>query len=341
MRRYPRFSLFCRLLLGGVWPVLAGCAKPTNEVVVYTSVDQVFAEPVLRDFEKQTGITVRPVFDTEETKSTGVVNRLIAEAANPQADVFWSGDPLRADLLKQRGITTAYASPAAADIKPLFKDPAGHWTGFSARARVLLVNTDKLRPADWPTSILDLAKPRYRNQVAIANPLFGTTSFHVAALFAQLGEGKTQQFLSDLKRNGVAVAASNGDVKKCVVQGEVAMGLTDSDDANEARKEGAPVQVVFLDQQGFGNLIVPNTVSLLKGSPHPDNGKKLIDYLLSRETEAKLARSCAQMPLHAGVAVPATVPSLDKIVPLAVDYGATARLLETHKTYLKQWAESR
>ena len=113
----------------------------------------------------------------------------------------------------------------------------------------------------------------------------------------------------------MVIATSNGDVKKRVAQGEVAMGLTDTDDANEALKEGAPVKAVFLDQLGFGNLIVPNTVSLLKNSPHPGNGK-LMDYLLSRETEAKLARSCAQMPLHAGVRVPPAVPSLDNIVPM-------------------------
>lgn len=335
-----RYCSFVRLLWAGAF-LLGGCSKSADEVVVYTSVDQVFAEPILNDFARETGITVRPVFDTEETKSTGVVNRLIAEKENPQADVFWSGDPMRADLLKQRGLTTAYVSPVAADINSTFKDSAGHWTGFSARARVLLYNTGKIAAADVPRSVLDLTNPRYRGQVAVANPLFGTTSFHLAALFAQLGDGQMKRFLTDLRANGVVIATSNGDVKKRVAQGEVAMGLTDTDDANEALKEGAPVKAVFLDQLGFGNLIVPNTVSLLKNSPHPDNGKKLMDYLLSRETEAKLARSCAQMPLHAGVRVPPAVPSLDNIVPMTVDYGTTARLLDTHKNYLKQWIDAR
>lgn len=340
MMTRTRFFSSGLLLWAGAF-LLSGCSKPANEVVVYTSVDQVFAEPILNDFAKETGIRVRPVFDTEETKSTGVVNRLIAEKDNPQADVFWSGDPMRADLLRQRGLTVAYSSPVSADIKPIFKDSAGHWTGFSARARVLLYNTRKIASADVPKSVLDLTNPRYKGQVAVANPLFGTTSFHLASLYARLGESRTQRFLSDLRANKVVIATSNGDVKKRVAQGEVAMGLTDTDDANEALKEGAPVKVVFLDQQGFGNLIVPNTVSLLKGSPHPDNGKRLMDYLLSRATEAKLARSCAQMPLHMGVKVPPAVPSLDNIVPMAVNYGATARLLDTHKNYLKQWVDAR
>ena len=92
---------------------LASCTKRKNEVVVYTSVDQVFSEPVFRTFERETGIKVNAVFDTEETKSTGVLNRLIAEADHPQADVFWSGDPVRPFLLVKRGIAEPYLSPAA------------------------------------------------------------------------------------------------------------------------------------------------------------------------------------------------------------------------------------
>ena len=79
--------------------ILGGCKNNPDVVVVYCTVDQVFSEPVLQDFEKETGITVRAVFDTEETKSTGVMNRLIAEKDNSQCDVFWSGDPVRNGML--------------------------------------------------------------------------------------------------------------------------------------------------------------------------------------------------------------------------------------------------
>lgn len=312
--------------------------KNKNEVVVYTSVDQVFSEPVLKKFEQQTGIKVKPVFDTEETKSTGVLNRLIAEKNNPQCDVFWSGDPMRADVLKQRGITETYRSPAASGINEVFIDKDYNWIGFSSRARVLLVNTNLVKAGDVPSSILDLTKEKYKGRFTIANPLFGTTSFHIAAIFTELGDDKAKQFLEDLKRNGVIIASSNGDVKKKVATGEVQMGLTDTDDANEALKEGTPVKAIFLDQNSFGNLIVPNTVSLIKSSPNNENGKKVIDFLLSVETEKMLAESCAQMPLHKGVAVPSTVPSLDNIAPMKVNYAEVAQKSEQTKEYLQQWA---
>ena len=320
--------------------VITSCNDNSNIVVVYTTVDQIFSEPVLKEFENKTGITVKAVYDTEETKSTGVLNRLIAEKDNPQCDVFWSGDPVRTIVLKNKGITSSYQSAIANDIDMVFKDPEHNWTGFSARARVLIYNKNLLEKTDIPQSIFDLTKEQYRGKVAIANPLFGTTTFHIAALFTAIGDEKAKQFLADLKNNEVVIATSNGDVKKRVVQGEIACGLTDTDDAFEAIKEGANVGVIFLDQQGIGSLIMPNTVNLINNSPHSGNAKKLIDYLLSKETEAKLAKSCAQMPLHKGVETPENIPSLDNIIPMKINFDNTAQKLEEIQNYLKEWAEN-
>ena len=121
-----------------LWRFSPGTQTPT--VVVYVSHDQVFSEPILKDFEKETGIKVRAVYDTEETKSTGTMNRLIAEKSNPQADVYWANEPVRAEVLRQQAIAAPYLSPNAEGISASFKDPDGYWTGFAARARVLIVN---------------------------------------------------------------------------------------------------------------------------------------------------------------------------------------------------------
>lgn len=329
-----------RIIILGIVLLVTACNKNSDMVVVYTSVDQIFSEPILKEFEKETGIEVKVIYDTEETKSTGVLNRLIAEKDNPQCDLFWSGDPVRTIVLKSKGITFPYQSAVAKDINTVYKDPEYHWTGFSARARVLIYNKDLLKPEEVPQSIFDLSKEAYKGKVAIANPLFGTTTFHVSALFTALGDEKAKQFLSDLKSNDVVIATSNGDVKKRVVHGEIACGLTDTDDAYEAVKEGANIGVVFIDQQGIGSLIMPNTVNLIKNSPHSANGKKLMDYLLSKESEAKLAGSCAQMPLHKGVETPEDIPSLDNIIPMKIDYDKTAQKLEEIQGYLKKWTEN-
>ena len=316
------------------------CNDNSNQVVVYTTVDQIFSEPILKDFENETGIKVKVVYDTEETKSTGVLNRIIAEKDNPQCDLFWSGDPVRTIVLKNKDITLPYKSKIAEDINSVFKDPEHHWTGFSARARVLIYNKDMLSDAEVPQSIFDLTDEKYKGNFAIANPLFGTTTFHFAALFIALGDEKAKQLFADLKANNVIIATSNGDVKKQVSQGVVACGLTDTDDAYEAIKENANIGIVFLDQNKLGSLIMPNTVNLIKNSPNIENGKILMDYLLSKETEAKLSISCAQMPLHKGVKTPKGIPSLDNIIPMDINYDETSQKLEKIQNYLKEWLEN-
>jgi len=124
------------------------CGRGGPGVVAYTSVDQVVSEPIFRTFEAQSGVAVHAVFDTEETKSTGVLNRLLAEAQSPRADVFWSGDPVRPFILIARGLVEPYVSPNAAGIPAPFKASDGAWTGFAARARILLVNTRRVAAAD-------------------------------------------------------------------------------------------------------------------------------------------------------------------------------------------------
>jgi len=329
------------LFLVGAVVMLAACRPDRREVTVYTTVDQIFAEPVLKQFEKETGIKVNALYDTEEAKSTGILNRLLAEKNHPQCDLFWSGDPVRAVVLKKQGITRPYVFEAARDIPAIYKDPGGHWTGFSARARVIIYHPGKLNGRPAPPSIYDFADTLYRNDITMANPLFGTTTFHVAALFTVLGDEKAKQLLDSWKANGLKLAVSNGDVRQKVASGSVAAGLTDTDDALEAVREGAPVKFLFPDQQtGLGTLIMPNTVSLIKNSPHPTEAQILGEYLLRPETELRLAELCGQMPLHQHLKVPAGVPSIDSIKPMQVDYEQAADKLDRIQSYLKEWIES-
>ena len=310
-----------------------------NEVIVYTSEDKIFSEPVLQAFEKKAGIKVRAIYDTEETKSTGLANRLIAEKDNPRADVFWSGEPVRPVLLKIKGLTIPYVSSAAADISTIYKDTEGHWTGFSARARIILYNSSLVSMDERPLSILDLAKSKWRDQVAIANPLFGTTSVHMAALFIILGDEKARKFMNDLKANGVKIVSSNSEVRRLVARGEVKVGITDTDDANVAVREGSAVKIVYPDESGMGTLIMPNMVCLMKNSPNQENGKKLIDYLVSSEVEKSLAFAmCAQMPLRHYVQTPADVLTIAAIKGMDINYHDVAIKLDAISEFLKQWA---
>src|SRR5947207_11923776 len=230
---------------------LNSCRSTSSKaVVVYVSEDQVFSEPILKDFERETGITVKSVFDTEESKSTGVMNRLIAETDNPQADVYWANEPVRADALKQRGVSGAYDSPSAEGIANQFKDPDHYWTGFSARARVLLVNTSStIKPA----GIVAYTEPSAKGRAAIANPLFGTTTDYVAALFTIWGEDRAKTFMNDIKRNGVKMTTSNGESTDFVATGQVDFSLVHTDVAVNTKQQGKPVAIVYPDQEHNGH----------------------------------------------------------------------------------------
>ena len=251
-RNTVRFTLVAMLAL------MVGCGgAASEEVVVYTSVDDVFARPVAERFEQATGIVVRLVPDTEETKSTGLVNRLIAERRRPRADVFWSGDPVRAALLKRQGVRASYRSLNAEGLPAQYNDPEGHGVGFSARARVLIYNRALVLDGEEPSSVMDLLEPRFQGQACIANPLFGTTSMHAAALFEVLGEERARAFFEQFVANEGRIVSSNGEVRRRVAAGDCALGLTDTDDANVALQEGKPVGVVYPDQETMGTLIVP------------------------------------------------------------------------------------
>ena len=334
-----------RALLGLFLLSLAAgaCGKASApEAVVYTSEDQVFSEPILKDFEKSSGIAVRAVYDTEETKSTGVALRVVAERDHPQADVFWGNEPLRAVMLKREGLLQPYESPGSRDIPKRYRDPEGYWTGFAARARVIVYNTQQVKPGNAPSSVRDLADPRWKGRAGLANPLFGTTTTQIAALFTLWGDQTTKTFLAAVKRNDVKLVTSNGEARDLVVAGNLAWAFADSDDANVALEQKKPVAVVYPDQAGLGTLVMPNVVALVRGAPHPDAARKLIDYLLSPGVEARLAAGpAAQMPLHPGVPVPPTVKPVSTIKDMPVRFAELGPTIDQILPYLKDWAGAR
>ena len=298
-------------------------------VTVYVSTDRVFSEPVLQEYQRRTGVRVNAVYDTEETKSTGLANRLLAEKARPQADVFWSNEPVRTLVLKSREVLAPYRSPSADGIPAALIDPDGYWTGFSARMRVIAYNTKTVTPADAPQSVFDLADPRWKGQVAMADPRFGSTSFHVAALYAVAGDEKMDDFFRRLEANDVRIVDGNSVVRDLVARGEVKVGLTDTDDVNVALENGQPIAMVLPDRGGLGVPVMPNMVSLIANAPHPEEARKLIDYLLSADVERQLAQSDAvQIPLHAGVQGPKNIPAIDTFKPMTLDYTKAAARVE-------------
>ncbi len=296
-----------------------------RQVVVYTSLDQRYSEPILRAYQRKTGVDVKPVYDTEATKTVGLANRLLAEQEAPRADVFWNSEILRTIQLERAGVLAPYRSPSAEGFPSEFVDPGGYWTGFGARVRVLAVNTERLSPDERPRNLDQLLDPVWRGRFAMAWPLFGTTSTHVAALFALWGPERAETWLRALAANEPLVVDGNSTARDRVVAGAVPVALTDSDDVAVAERQGHPIDMVFPDPEGAGTLVIPNTVALIAGAPHPEEGRALIDYLLSEDVERALARADgAQIPLRPGLPWPQQLPPRETLRILEVDFDAVA-----------------
>jgi iron(III) transport system substrate-binding protein len=160
---------------------------------------------------------------------------------------------------------------------------------------------------------------------------------HAAALFATWGEPKARQYFEALKANGVKITDGNASARDRVVDGTVAVGFTDTDDAYVAMLKGSPVDIVWPDKDGLGTLLIPNTVGLIKGGPNPDQGKRLIDFLLSPKVEEMLAHAeSGQIPLHLGVNRPAHVPTPDKVKSMDVDYEKLADWMDPSLKFLQE-----
>lgn len=316
-----------------VFVLLLACGKEGHQVVVYTSLDQPLSQPILELFEERTGIRTKPLYDTEATKTTGLVNRLITEAGRPQCDVFWNNENVQTLRLKARGLTQAYHSSNAASIPPGFKDPEGHWTGFAARARVVVANTDAISPEYSIGRYEEIFEGPHAANSGLALPLFGTTASHLAVLYTDWGPGRTAAWLTHLQTNGVSILDSNSQVCDAVARGALAVGWTDTDDVEVARAQGRPVRALLPDEV----ILIPNTVALISGAPHPVQARTLIDFLLTPEVEQLLAEAPGrQIPLHPHVPVPEGVVSLDEITPAPVSWEEVARRFDEASALVSQ-----
>lgn len=307
------------------------------EVVVYAALDREFSEPILKQFEQESGIRVLANYDVESTKSVGLTSRLMAERRRPRCDLFWNNEILNTLRLERQGILDAYTSPQAEHYPQQFVSPRGHWHGFAARVRVLIVNTEKTPPEDWPDSIHDLCDPRWRGRVGIAKPLAGTTATHAACLFSAWGDEKAERFFTDLKQNA-KVLSGNKQVAQAVARGELAFGLIDTDDAMvEKTVNGMPVEIVFPDQgdDQIGALFVPNTLAVIKGGPNPQAARRLVDFLLAPQVEEQLARGAsAQFPLNSQAVVESAAAPDKPLKQMQVDFQTAAEKWETAAEFL-------
>jgi len=299
-----------RFLLAGlpllICGILAVYAIPTwmrqtaDVVVVYTSQDQVYAEPIFAEFTKKTGIKARVIYDSEAVKTVGLVNRLYAEKKRPQCDVFWNNEEYRTRQLADNGIVQ------------------DGWGSFGFRTRRIVVNTNLLKLADAPHRLSDLTNAVYAGKVALSYPLFGTTSTHFLVLRQRWGREHWETWCRALQANKPFVVDGNSVVVNLVGKGEAMIGMTDSDDVLAGQHDGLPVDSFVLKEDG---LQIGNSVGIISDCPHPTNAKKLFEYLKSNEVLEQLRKAGAVEDAKAGAGLETKI-DWDEILknqPVALD----------------------
>lgn len=314
--------------------MLGGCRRKadTGEVVLYSSVDEPILREVIDAYAREHTGRVLLVGDTEATKTTGLLQRLIAERERPRCDVWWSNEAFSTIGLARQGLLEplAIASELRALGWPAELIGAGdQWIGFAQRARVIVRNTERVTKDAAPTSLADLLRPEFKGRVGIARPQFGTTRGHVAALVAAHGPERTRAFLAALKTHGVRQYDGNSLVVRAAAEGEIDVGLTDTDDVFAGQRNGWKVDLTLERVDGadtgsvlpsMGPLVIPNTIARIKDGPDSRGAGKagsaadgLVAFLLSEEVERLLASSEARnIPVRPGLAAQVQTVSIPR-----------------------------
>ena len=247
--------------------------KPRNVVIIYAAQDQVYAEPILKEFEQQTGIKVRAIYDSEATKTVAIANRLLAERGHPQCDVYWGNEELRTRQLAAQNV---------------FRETNG-WAAFGYRSRRIAVST-LTNSTLTPKSLLELTNVVFRGQVALAYPLFGSTATHLMALRQHWGPAGFENWCRALAANKPFVVDGNSVSARMAGKGQVNVALTDSDDIAAEIREGGKLQSLPI---GAETLLLPNTVAVIRGAPNPAAAQRLFEHLQSRAVTEKLVQAGA------------------------------------------------
>lgn len=258
--RLPRIAhALLGALLAGLLAAPAACAAD-RRVVAYCAQDQDYAEVIFKDFERETGIKVDAVFDSEAVKTVGLANRLLAERRHPQADLFWGNEELRTRQLAAQNV---------------FRSTNG-WAAFGYRSRRLVINTKLISLTAAPHSLLELTNSAWRGKVALAYPQFGTTATHFHALRQHWGDAQWQAWCRGLAANQPLLLDGNSVVVERVGKGDASIGLTDSDDISAGQGKGYPIFALPMTEE---TLLIPNTVGVVQPVRRSAAAERLFVYL--------------------------------------------------------------
>jgi iron(III) transport system substrate-binding protein len=311
--------------------ILLAVPAAAEEILVYTALEDDQIPRYLESFKKQhPDITVKIVRD-----STGIVTaKLLAEKANPHADLIWGLAATSLLILDQEGVLAPYAPKRVELVAPQFKDARNPptWVGIDAWMTGFCVNTveSKAKNLPIPTSFADLIKPNYKGHLVMPNPASsGTGYLTVSAVLQLMGEDKGWEYLDKLHGNMAIYTHSGSKPCKQAAAGEFPIGISFGYRGIEEKKKGAPIETIF-PKEGSGWDLEANAL-VKKGQIKP-GAKTFLDWTLSEPVMREYNKSYAVVSIPTGMGVPEGFPKepLKQMIKNDFNWAAKnrARILE-------------
>jgi iron(III) transport system substrate-binding protein len=315
--RRSALALLATALCASVLPALAAAAEEVN---LYSARKEELIRPLLERFTEETGIEVNLVTG----KADALLQRLKSEGRNSPADLLLTVDAGNLHRAKEAGLTRAFSSEiVAAAVPPNYRDPEGHWTGLSLRARPILYVEDKVDPSELST-YEDLADPAWKGRICIRSSSNVYNQSLVASLIAANGVEATEAWAEGLVANMARPpkggdrdqikAAAAGLCDLAIANTYYLAGMLQSEDPGE--REPAEKMAVFWPNQpgagdGRGAHVNVSGAAVTAAAEHQEAAVELIEFLVSPEAQAWYAEVNGEYPVRPGV----------DISPVLADWG--------------------
>ena len=295
-------------------------AQEEKRVVLYCPESPDLSSKIAKAFEAETGIAVNVQYGGTNV----IVNRLLAERANPNADVWYGGGGLLSFLYaKREGITTPYTPPEFKDVpvqqgNVYLRDPDWHFVGAEVFVIGFAYNPKVVPKAEAPKTWEDLLDPKWKGQIQMPNPAAsGTATLTVLSrMMEEIRKGRSEKeawaFFEQLNKSVTLYPESGAAPTRAVAKGDAKIGICFSFMPWGLAARGESVDFIL----PVSTPVIANPVALVKGSKRPENGKRLYNFILGEKGQQILA-DYSQIVLNRKVK-PTTPLSFDEVAKNAV-----------------------
>jgi iron(III) transport system substrate-binding protein len=297
----------------------SGSTSSSGSITLYSGQHEQTTQSLVDEFEKLTGIQVNVRYNDEDT----FADEIIAEEAHPVADVFYTENSPALEYLQNKGLLAKVNASTLAKTASKYNSPAGDWVGVSARVSVLIYNPSLISASQLPTTVLELADPKYSGKLAFAA---GETDFQpvVTSVVRAYGAAQASSWLDGIKSNaGSHVYPDNETIADEVNRGAVAFGVVNQYYWYRMKAElgasGVHSEIAYFAPHNPGYVVDVSGAAILKSSKNQAAAQKFLAFIVSRQGQEVIAHSISyEYPLDDGVVTAAPETPFDQLQPYPI-----------------------